>query len=81
MDELIEMHEQSKALKKSESFDPIHLEDRLTVWNLTEDLSLFEKKATPDHLLFCAGLEREDIYSSPLLVYDFLRTLGLIDLV
>ncbi|GFT85658.1 putative RNA-directed DNA polymerase from transposon BS [Trichonephila clavipes] len=24
--------------------------------------------ATPDHLLFCAGLEREDIYSSPLLV-------------
>ncbi|GFW20879.1 RNase H domain-containing protein [Trichonephila clavipes] len=25
-------------------------------------------KATPDHLLFCAGLEREYIYSSPLLV-------------
>ncbi|GFS75680.1 uncharacterized protein LOC103524116 [Trichonephila clavipes] len=25
-------------------------------------------QATPDHLLFCAGLEREDIYSSPLLV-------------
>ncbi|GFT76888.1 transposable element Tcb2 transposase [Trichonephila clavipes] len=24
--------------------------------------------ATPDHLLFCAGLDREDIYSSPLLV-------------
>ncbi|GFW36959.1 RNase H domain-containing protein [Trichonephila clavipes] len=38
-------------------------------------------QATPDHLLFCAGLEREDIYSSPLLVYDFLRTLGLMDLV
>ncbi|GFW56539.1 hypothetical protein TNCV_1862491 [Trichonephila clavipes] len=37
--------------------------------------------ATPDHLLFCAGLEREDIFSSPLLVYDFLRTLGLMDLV
>ncbi|GFW07973.1 uncharacterized protein TNCV_3921051 [Trichonephila clavipes] len=37
-------------------------------------------QATPDHLLFCAGLERE-IYSSPLLVYDFLRTLGLMDLV
>ncbi|GFS84110.1 RNase H domain-containing protein [Trichonephila clavipes] len=37
-------------------------------------------QATPDHLLFCAGLEREDIYSSPLLVYDFLRTLGLMDL-
>ncbi|GFX93012.1 hypothetical protein TNCV_139561 [Trichonephila clavipes] len=35
--------------------------------------------ATPDHLLFCAGLEREDIYSSPLLVYDFLRTLVLMD--
>ncbi|GFU33405.1 hypothetical protein TNCV_4362281 [Trichonephila clavipes] len=34
-------------------------------------------QATPDHLLFCAGLDREDIYSSPLLVYDFLRTLGL----
>ncbi|GFY06466.1 RNase H domain-containing protein [Trichonephila clavipes] len=38
-------------------------------------------QATPDHLLFCAGLEREDIYSSPLLVYDFLTTLGLMDLV
>ncbi|GFT85143.1 putative RNA-directed DNA polymerase from transposon BS [Trichonephila clavipes] len=38
-------------------------------------------QATPDHLLFCAGLDREDIYSSPLLVYDFLRTLGLMDLV
>ncbi|GFV49030.1 RNase H domain-containing protein [Trichonephila clavipes] len=38
-------------------------------------------QATPDHLLFCAGLEREGIYSSPLLVYDFLRTLGLMDLV
>ncbi|GFT24555.1 RNase H domain-containing protein [Trichonephila clavipes] len=38
-------------------------------------------QATPDHLLFCAGLEREDIYSSPVLVYDFLRTLGLMDLV
>ncbi|GFV00043.1 replication factor C subunit 3 [Trichonephila clavipes] len=38
-------------------------------------------QATPDHLLFCAGLEREDIYSSPLLVYDFLRTLWLMDLV
>ncbi|GFX46670.1 putative RNA-directed DNA polymerase from transposon BS [Trichonephila clavipes] len=37
--------------------------------------------ATPDHLLLCAGLDREDIYSSPLLVYDFLRTLGLMDLV
>ncbi|GFU47904.1 RNase H domain-containing protein [Trichonephila clavipes] len=38
-------------------------------------------QATPDHLLFCAGLDREDIYSSPLLVYDFLGTLGLMDLV
>ncbi|GFY16423.1 RNase H domain-containing protein [Trichonephila clavipes] len=38
-------------------------------------------QATPDHLLFSAGLDREDIYSSPLLVYDFLRTLGLMDLV
>ncbi|GFU14149.1 RNase H domain-containing protein [Trichonephila clavipes] len=37
-------------------------------------------QATPDHLLFCAGLDREDIYSSPLLVYDFLETLGLMDL-
>ncbi|GFS90789.1 RNase H domain-containing protein [Trichonephila clavipes] len=37
--------------------------------------------ATPDHLLLCAGLDREDIYSSPLLAYDFLRTLGLMDLV
>ncbi|GFW83732.1 transposable element Tcb2 transposase [Trichonephila clavipes] len=25
-------------------------------------------QATPDHFLFCAGLDREDIYSSPLLV-------------
>ncbi|GFW40670.1 putative RNA-directed DNA polymerase from transposon BS [Trichonephila clavipes] len=38
-------------------------------------------QATPDHLLFYAGLDREDIYSSPLLVYDFLGTLGLMDLV
>ncbi|GFV94007.1 putative RNA-directed DNA polymerase from transposon BS [Trichonephila clavipes] len=38
-------------------------------------------QATPDHLLFCAGLDREDIYSSPLLVYDFLRTFWLMDLV
>ncbi|GFY22001.1 RNase H domain-containing protein [Trichonephila clavipes] len=38
-------------------------------------------QATPDHPLVCAGLDREDIYSSPLLVYDFLRTLGLMDLV
>ncbi|GFW96303.1 probable RNA-directed DNA polymerase from transposon X-element [Trichonephila clavipes] len=30
-------------------------------------------QATPDHLLFCAGLNREDIYSSPLLV---LKTTG-----
>ncbi|GFV50105.1 RNase H domain-containing protein [Trichonephila clavipes] len=37
--------------------------------------------ATPDRLLLCAGLDREDIYSSPLLVYDFLSTLGLMDLV
>ncbi|GFV55701.1 putative RNA-directed DNA polymerase from transposon BS [Trichonephila clavipes] len=28
-------------------------------------------QATPDHLLFCAGPDREDIYSSPLLVYEF----------
>ncbi|GFT86484.1 putative RNA-directed DNA polymerase from transposon BS [Trichonephila clavipes] len=33
-------------------------------------------QATADHLLFCAGLDREDIYSSPLLVYDFLRAHG-----
>ncbi|GFV95053.1 hypothetical protein TNCV_1030511 [Trichonephila clavipes] len=38
-------------------------------------------QATPDHLLLCAGLDREDIYSSLLLVYDFLRTLRLMDLV
>ncbi|GFV06235.1 RNase H domain-containing protein [Trichonephila clavipes] len=38
-------------------------------------------QATPDHPLLCAGLDREDIYSSPLLVYDFLKTLGLMDLV
>ncbi|GFX88765.1 RNase H domain-containing protein [Trichonephila clavipes] len=38
-------------------------------------------QATPDHLLLCAGLDREDIYSSPLLLYDFLSTLGLMDLV
>ncbi|GFT47682.1 hypothetical protein TNCV_215841 [Trichonephila clavipes] len=39
-------------------------------------------QATPDHLLFCAGLEREDIYfQSSFGVNDFLRTLGLMDLV
>ncbi|GFW65967.1 RNase H domain-containing protein [Trichonephila clavipes] len=47
------------------------------LWKTPSDSPL----ATPDHLLFCAGLEREDIYSSPLLVYDFLRTLGLMDLI
>ncbi|GFU86667.1 uncharacterized protein TNCV_2880871 [Trichonephila clavipes] len=31
-------------------------------------------QATPDHLLFCAGLEREDIYSNPLLVARIINT-------
>ncbi|GFX99660.1 putative DD41D transposase [Trichonephila clavipes] len=35
-----------KTLKKSESSDPVQLEDRMMVGNLTEDLSLIEKKVT-----------------------------------
>ncbi|GFW08748.1 hypothetical protein TNCV_4299211 [Trichonephila clavipes] len=46
------------------------------VVSLKRDPQCLSPQATPDH----AGLEREDIYSSPLLVYDFLRTLGLMDL-
>ncbi|GFV00404.1 putative RNA-directed DNA polymerase from transposon BS [Trichonephila clavipes] len=41
-------------------------------------------KTPPSHPWYnrqAPGLDREDIYSSPLLVYDFLRTLGLMDLV
>ena len=37
--------------------------------------------ASPEHLLSFAGLDRNDINTSPHLVYDFLKILGLVDLV
>ncbi|GFY00471.1 hypothetical protein TNCV_1665101 [Trichonephila clavipes] len=35
----------------------------------------------PDHILDCLGLLREDLFSSPLLILDFLRVNGLLGLV
>ncbi|GFW61856.1 RNase H domain-containing protein [Trichonephila clavipes] len=39
------------------------------------------QQASPDHILGCLGLSREDVFSSPLLVLDFLRVNGLLGLV
>ncbi|GFW71136.1 RNase H domain-containing protein [Trichonephila clavipes] len=39
------------------------------------------QQASPDHILDCLGLSREDIFSFPLLVLDFLRVNCLLDLV
>ncbi|GFY33454.1 tigger transposable element-derived protein 1 [Trichonephila clavipes] len=41
IDELIEMYQQDLDIK--ESLDPVQSEDRMTVGNLADDLSLFEK--------------------------------------
>lgn len=38
-------------------------------------------EASPRHILDCLGLSREDIYATPLLVLDFLRVNGILDLV
>ncbi|GFT13959.1 hypothetical protein TNCV_2615931 [Trichonephila clavipes] len=43
IDELIEMHEQEQDIEELESLDPVQSEDRMTVGNLTESLSLIEK--------------------------------------
>ncbi|GFX23575.1 hypothetical protein TNCV_3770482 [Trichonephila clavipes] len=44
MDELVEMHEQEQDVEEeSESSAPVQSEDRMTVGNLTEGLSLIEK--------------------------------------
>ncbi|GFV47340.1 hypothetical protein TNCV_4829961 [Trichonephila clavipes] len=43
VDELIEMHKQEQDIEELESLDPFQSEDRITVGNLTEELSLIEK--------------------------------------
>ncbi|GFX23861.1 hypothetical protein TNCV_1788921 [Trichonephila clavipes] len=46
MDELIEKHEIEQDNEKFESLDPVQLEDRMTLENWTETLSLIEKRVT-----------------------------------
>ncbi|GFT00716.1 RNase H domain-containing protein [Trichonephila clavipes] len=36
---------------------------------------------SPEHILDCLGLAVEDVYASPLLVLDFVRVNGLMDLI
>ncbi|GFV03215.1 hypothetical protein TNCV_4018121 [Trichonephila clavipes] len=43
IDELIEMHEQEQDIEELESLDPDQSEDRMTVGNLTESVSLIAK--------------------------------------
>ncbi|GFW32127.1 tigger transposable element-derived protein 1 [Trichonephila clavipes] len=43
IDELIEMNEQEQDIGEFDSLDPFQSEDRITVGNLTESLSLIEK--------------------------------------
>ncbi|GFW32932.1 hypothetical protein TNCV_1774971 [Trichonephila clavipes] len=43
IDELIEMHEQEQDIEELEPSDPLQSEDRMTVENSIEDLSLMEK--------------------------------------
>ncbi|GBM57189.1 hypothetical protein AVEN_197661-1 [Araneus ventricosus] len=40
-----------------------------------------QHQASPKHILDCLGLDREEIYSSPLLVIDFIKVNGFLDLV
>ncbi|GBL97850.1 hypothetical protein AVEN_231995-1 [Araneus ventricosus] len=40
-----------------------------------------QHQASPKHILDCLGLDWEQIYSSPLLVIDFIKVNGLLDLV
>ncbi|GBN24666.1 hypothetical protein AVEN_245176-1 [Araneus ventricosus] len=39
------------------------------------------KQATPDHILACLGLSKQDLVSNPLLIFDFFRVHGLMDLI
>ncbi|GFU87616.1 uncharacterized protein TNCV_2935381 [Trichonephila clavipes] len=38
-------------------------------------------QASPDHILSCLGLTRQDLVQDPLLVLDFFRENGLMDLI
>ncbi len=38
-------------------------------------------QASPDHILSCLGLTRQDLVQAPLLVLDFLRVNKLMDLI
>ncbi|GBM52129.1 hypothetical protein AVEN_189318-1 [Araneus ventricosus] len=40
-----------------------------------------QHQASPKHILDCLGLDWEEIYSSPLLVIDFIKVNGFLDLV
>ncbi|GFW06543.1 tigger transposable element-derived protein 1 [Trichonephila clavipes] len=44
IDEFIEIHEQEQHFEELESLDPVQSEDRMTVGNLTEGLSLIDKE-------------------------------------
>ncbi|GBM98653.1 hypothetical protein AVEN_273133-1 [Araneus ventricosus] len=39
------------------------------------------EQATPDHILACLGLSKQDLVSNPLLTLDFFRVLSLMDLI
>ncbi|GFT51180.1 RNase H domain-containing protein [Trichonephila clavipes] len=38
-------------------------------------------QASPEHILDCLGLSKQDLYEDPLMVLDFLRVNGIMDLV
>ncbi|GFT12654.1 hypothetical protein TNCV_5094301 [Trichonephila clavipes] len=44
MDELIEMCEQEQGIEELESLDPVQSDDQMVAGNLTEGLSLIDKK-------------------------------------
>ncbi|GFX22702.1 uncharacterized protein TNCV_2994351 [Trichonephila clavipes] len=44
MEDLTELHEQEQDIEELESLDPVQSENRITIGNLTEGLSLVEKR-------------------------------------
>ncbi|GFU52247.1 RNase H domain-containing protein [Trichonephila clavipes] len=38
-------------------------------------------QASPEHILDCLGLSKQDLYEDPLIVLDFLRVNGIMDLI
>ncbi|GFY16896.1 RNase H domain-containing protein [Trichonephila clavipes] len=41
----------------------------------------FACQISPEHILDCLGLSKQDLYEDPLLVLDFLRVNGIMDLI